>query len=136
MLSETLAATSEIIGEWLAYAGGLAWRVGGPALEPVVRLVSGGPAAGDEAAGAEPPATDEETLQAHAAEARFRLGAIRTVPRVRACAAEPAELAHAHGTDRLVLLARDPGSIFAYWEISPAARTAALAVLGAETRDA
>jgi hypothetical protein len=43
---------------------------------------------------------------------------------------ERAELPRHYGTDRLVLLARDPWWVFAWWEITPGTRVEALRTLG------
>jgi len=45
---------------------------------------------------------------------------------------EVGELPRSYGTDRLVLLPRDPWWLFAYWEITPASRVEALRALGDE----
>jgi hypothetical protein len=62
--------------------------------------------------------------------ARFDLGpGSMSTPGVL-LAGETPELPRAYGRDRLVVLARDPWWLFAYWEVTPATREAALAVLG------
>jgi hypothetical protein len=42
------------------------------------------------------------------------------------------ELPGAYGREQLILLARDPWTLFAYWEIAPGTRVATLRALGAE----
>ncbi|HZP43342.1 MAG TPA: DUF4912 domain-containing protein [Candidatus Binatia bacterium] len=49
---------------------------------------------------------------------------------------ELAELPRAYGDDRLVLLVRDPWWVYAYWEVTPNTRIAALRELGAEAEGA
>jgi len=46
------------------------------------------------------------------------------------------ELPRAYGQTRAVLMARDPWSLFAHWEVSPVRRVEALRALGAEGEDA
>jgi hypothetical protein len=66
----------------------------------------------------EPPADVED--------AKFHLGMHRRVRPDRDAGALPRD----YGRDRLVLLPRDPWTLFAYWEITPTTRTAALGGLG------
>ncbi len=47
-----------------------------------------------------------------------------------ALAADAGALPAAYGTDHAVLVARNPGSLFVYWEVSPLRRVSALRALG------
>lgn len=145
LVSDVLAAGSGAIGGWLACGRALAARVGMQMLEPVVRLVTGAAPPELEAAGPEAPtATEEGGPQGRVEEAKFYLGAAAPAP-VRLGVAPPAtvrvdreegEVPRSYGVDRLVLLPRDPWSLFAYWELTPTTRLAALRALGAEAREA
>lgn len=50
--------------------------------------------------------------------------------------AEHGELPRAYGRDRCVLMPRDPWWLFAFWEVTPTTRIAALRALGAEAEGA
>jgi hypothetical protein len=50
--------------------------------------------------------------------------------------AEPGELPSAYGVDRLMLLARDPWCVFAYWEVTAERRERILASLGPDAEGA
>lgn len=104
----------------------------GARVNPVARLVSRrlgrgraeAPSAREERA---PPGDD---LRSRAEAARFWLGAAPVVG--AADAAGPGPLPEAYGRDYLVLVARDPWWLFAFWEITPATQEQARATLGAE----
>jgi hypothetical protein len=68
-------------------------------------------------------------LQAEVEDAKFHLGVhARISPLDRA----GGELPRAYGRDRLVLMPRDPWTLFAYWEIGAGTRLEALRELGVE----
>lgn len=68
-------------------------------------------------------------LQAVVEESKFRLGGDggRHPPE-----RDPGALPRGYGRDRIVLLPRDPWTVFAYWEITPDTRREALRFLGPE----
>ncbi len=66
-------------------------------------------------------------------EAKYYVGAPGQRPTVDR---EVGELPRSYGTDRLVLLPRDPWWLFAYWEITSASRVAALRSLGDDATSA
>jgi len=72
-------------------------------------------------------------LQTQAAEAKYYLGPAPDVPRLDR---ESGELPRAYGQTRLVLLARDPWTVFAYWEVMPTSRVEVLRALGDEAEGA
>lgn len=62
-------------------------------------------------------------------DAKFHLGGDHaTIPPERASD----ELPRTYGRDRVVLLPRDPWTLFAYWEVTPGTRVATLRALGSE----
>ncbi|MCW5891866.1 MAG: DUF4912 domain-containing protein [bacterium] len=70
-------------------------------------------------------------------ESKFWLGpAVRGEPAVGPSSGEHGELPRAYGRDRCVLLPRDPWWLFAFWEVTPTTRVAALRALAAEAEGA
>jgi hypothetical protein len=99
-----------------------------PIVTGVVRLVAD-PLGFRRAAPAPPGPAAAGDPQAQVEEAKYYLGSAPAAPRVDR---EPGDLPRAYGQDRLVLLARDPWWLFAYWEITPTTRVETLRQLGAD----
>jgi hypothetical protein len=91
---------------------------------------------------ASPPAPadvrdDPGGAQARVEEAKYSLGLPErraTVPPIPPppLPRDAADLPRAYGVDRIGLLARDPWWVFAYWELTPTTRIAALRALGSD----
>jgi hypothetical protein len=86
-----------------------------------------------------PAATDRRDdpggAQARVEEAKYSLGLPErraSVPPIPPPAPDGAVLPRAYGVDRIALLTRDPWWVFAYWELTPTTRVAALRALGAD----
>jgi hypothetical protein len=110
----------------------------GARVDPIARVVSR--RLGRQAAGRPPDGDDrhhappEGDLRARAEAARFWL-APSSPPEPPAVAGalldpEPGELPAAYGVDRVVLVARDPWWLYAFWEVTPESRERARAALG------
>jgi hypothetical protein len=99
----------------------------GTVAQPLLGLLPGILARGDDASRASTTAANEPPVRLEAAKYYLGKPAAR-----RPVDHEPGELPRGYGVDRLVLLARDPWCLFAYWEIAPATRVEALRRLGAE----
>lgn len=70
-------------------------------------------------------------------ESKFWLGpASRSEAPVGPLTEEHGDLPRAYGRDRCVLMPRDPWWLFAFWEVTPSTRVAALRALGAEAEGA
>ena len=70
-------------------------------------------------------------------DAKYDLGDAGCFPRIsHSGEGATGDLPSAYGVDRLTLLARDPSSLFAYWEVTPRRREPALAALGPEAEGA
>jgi hypothetical protein len=110
----------------------------GARVDPIARLVSrrlgrGGQATSPDREERPAPPVD---LRERAERSRFWLGPTRPAAQPAVWGAlldpEPGELPASYGVDRVVLVPRDPWWLFAFWEITPAKREAALAALGTE----
>ena len=141
MISRAVGVGWSLVGEWFGSACSLAMRIRAQA-EPVVRVFGLAslrrphPAA----RAATPPAPRPEE---QAREAKYYLAGERPAAPTAQSAApvglvdrEPGDLPRAYGHDRLVLLARDPWWLFAYWELTPTSRIRALRSLGEEAEGA
>jgi len=110
----------------------------GARVDPIARLVSRrlGRARAAAPDGDEPAAAPVADLRARAESSRFWLGPTRPGAQPAVWGAlldpEPGELPHEYGVDRIMLVPRDPWWLYAYWEITPTKREAALAALGEE----
>src|SRR5438093_4195287 len=138
MLSEALGAGLELVGGWLDCGRTVARRIGAQVADPLARLAGWGPAP-DAATGDPPPADQpdpaEAAPQSQVEEAKYYLGPPRE-PAAGYADRESGELPRAYGSDRIVLLPRDPWWVFSYWEITPATRVHALRALAAEAEGA
>lgn len=104
-----------------------------PVLGGVVVRMLGGPWSALRRGTAAPPDATRDRVE----ESKFWLGpGARSEPRPGPLAAEHGELPRAYGRDRCVLVPRDPWWLFAFWEVTPTTRVAALRALGAEAEDA
>jgi hypothetical protein len=126
----------------------LAWPLGvaraaraefGARVDPIARLVSrrlGRDVHRPSLDGDERSAPAAVDLRERAEGARFWLGPSRPSAQPTVWGAlldpEPGDLPAASGTDRIVLVPRDPWWVFVFWEITRARREQALAALGAE----
>jgi hypothetical protein len=137
-VGEIVEASLGALGTLLGCARGLAERVAAPFVP------RGSPAAGNDRA---PAPADDAGPQERVEEAKYWLGPTPPDGRTReiglARDAEPplvdretGELPRAYGVDRIVLLARDPWWLFAYWEVTPETRIRALRSLGDAGADA
>lgn len=123
-IRETLASAFDTC---LDYAHNVARRIGRQ-IEPLI---------GSRPQPRPPPAIPETVppgnLHACVEEARFQVG-LRTGPRSPArLEGDPGTLASTYGYDCIVLLARDPWSAFAYWEIITTSRARTVHQFGAHS---
>jgi hypothetical protein len=140
-LAEAVGAGVGAVGTMVDCVVGLARWLNTP-LDPILRLVGAAPlGASPPEARAPHPGRSRGGPQAEVEQAKYFLG--QSPEPVRPLAAdsvlpdrEPGELPYAYGHDRLVLLPRDPGWVFAYWEVTPAVRGNALRALGVEAEGA
>jgi hypothetical protein len=136
---ESSGVGRDLLATWLACAGAVARRVGA-GLDPLLRIVGGRAVVEDRSTtpGSLPAA--EGSPQTAYGEAKYYLGPQRGQPSIhhllRYLDREPGELPRACGEDRLVLLARDPWCVFAYWEVTDATRARARGQLGVEAAGA
>src|SRR5262245_31284371 len=106
-VTDALAATAATLGDWLASVQALAVRVGEQALEPVRRIGAVPSVLETDTDGT---ADDEGRTRDEIAAAKFAVD--RGPPATSAATAredEPGVLPVTYGTDRLMLLPRDPG---------------------------
>lgn len=131
MLGACLGCAREVVG-WL-----------GAQIEPIVRFA--GLLGVRQVVPPPPPEARSPAAggpQAEVEEAKYYLGPSRqpaTPPTHTELAIpdrEAGDLPRAYGRDRLVLLVRDPHTIFAYWEVTPTTRVQALRTLGVEAEGA
>ena len=142
-LAEAVGAGVGAVGTVVDCVVGLARWLNTP-LDPILRLVGAAPLGTGRSSGetrAPRPAPSRGGPQAEVEQAKYYLG--QSPEPVRPLAAdtvlpdrEPGELPYAYGTDRLVLLPRDPAWVFAYWEVTPDVRGAGLRGLGADAEGA
>lgn len=135
-LADALRAGTGLVRGALDYARDVLARARAP-LDDLVTWFTGRPAAApDTLPGALHPIPDLP-LQEPVAETKFRLGRRDTPPAAHPPVdREAGDLPRSYGTDRVVLLARDPWWLFAWWEITPETRVEALRRLGAEAEGA
>lgn len=142
-LAEAVGAGVGAVGTMVDCVVGLARWLNTP-LDPILRLVGAAPLGTGRAPGetrAARPLPSRGGPQAEVEQAKYYLGQSPEPARPLAADTvlpdrEPGELPHGYGTDRLVLLPRDPWWVFAYWEVIPAVRGTALRGLGAEAEGA
>ena len=120
-------------GGWLVWSRGLLEGALGTWLASPALLLLSAPLTGDDPAGPDAPRTRDTWGE----DAKYDLGEVRGAPPAPYPEAwEPGDLPSAYGVDRLMLLVRDPWCVFAYWEVTPGRREAALEALGAEAEGA
>jgi hypothetical protein len=138
MLAEALGTGLELVGGWLDCGRSVARRIGANVVNPLARLAGRAPAP-ETPAGDPPPAGEPSGAaaapQSQVEEAKYWLGPPHA-PAARYADREGGELPRAYGSDRIVLLPRDPWWVFTYWEITPTTRVHALRALGAEAEGA
>lgn len=121
--ADSIAAARSALWGWVEGVQGLARR--GTALaDQLLDLVT--VRAAERAALATPLPVGGPPLEVE--DAKFHLGTQRRSRSDRA----GGELPRAYGRDQVVLLSRDPWTLFAYWEIGPRTRAGALLALDAE----
>ncbi len=134
MLGEALEGGARLVGEWLDSGRSLVQRLRAQVVDPVLRL-----AAWQLGSAPVPPVGSGEAAPV-VAPARVEDAKFYLAPPHETVAGdadrEAGELPGAYGCDRIVLLPRDPWSLFAEWEITPATRVNALRALGAEAEGA
>jgi hypothetical protein len=111
----------------------------GSRVDPIARLVSRRLGRGRRAPvpdGDDRAAVAPGDLRARAEAARYWLGPSRPVVHPAVAGAlvdpEPGDLPVTYGVDRVVLIPRDPWSLFAFWDITSATRGTALEALAGE----
>jgi hypothetical protein len=120
--ADSLTAARSALWGWVEGVQGLARR-GTELADQLLDLVTLRTA--ERAALTTPPPVGGSPVEVE--DAKFHLGTQRRSRSERA-----GELPRAYGRDQVVLLPRDPWTLFAYWEIGPRTRAGALLALDAE----
>lgn len=136
VLTQVLGAARSVLDSVEA-CGAAVGRLVRERLEPVLGGVVGRMLGGPWSAlrRAIPPRAD--AARDRVEESKFWLGpGPRTEPAPSPPAPAHEDLPRAYGRDRCVLMPRDPWWLFAFWEVTPTTRVAALRALGAEAEGA
>ncbi len=139
-IAEALGAGLGAIGTWVGCARDVARRLGAQ-IDPLLRVAGRPlrPRPADQPKAAQPAPATKSGPQVEVEESKYHLGRAAERPAPPAPPVldrEPGDLPAAYGSDRIVLLPRDPWWLFAYWEITPTTRVQALRTLGADAEGA
>jgi hypothetical protein len=136
-LAGTLGIGLGLVGTLLECGRSVARRVGEQLLDPIARWSGLRSAPPGRAASTAEVFDDSGDAQARVEEAKYSLGLPErrtTLPPIPppSPGRDTGDLPRAYGEDRIALMVRDPWWLFAYWELTPTTRVAALRALGAD----